>query len=214
MNDDKNRTAVGEDGSARARFIETMAQLLERQGYYGTGLNEVVQQSGAPKGSLYYYFPGGKEELAAEAIADRGRRVADTIRSELARVEDPVEAIHGVIAMMGRNMAASGWCTGGPITSVALETSISNQRLRDACGGAYAAWEAAFSEKIAASGCPQERADRLATVITAAMEGAIILARVRRCPDALNRVASEIRVLLEDACYGGSESRQAVVSLD
>ncbi len=203
-----------EDGSTRARFIETMAQLLERQGYYGTGLNEVVQESGAPKGSLYYYFPGGKEELAAEAIADQGRRVADYIRGELAKVEDPVEAIYGLMAMMGRNMAASSWCTGGPITSVALETSVSNERLRDACGDAYAAWEAAFREKLASSGCPQERADRLATVITAAMEGAIILARVRRCPDALNRVAAEIRVLLEDACSGGSENRQALVSLD
>ena len=54
-----------------------MAQLLERQGYYGTGLNQIVQQSGAPKGSLYHYFPGGKEELAAAAITDQGKRIAE-----------------------------------------------------------------------------------------------------------------------------------------
>ena len=54
---------MADDLSARARFIETMAQLLERQGYYGTGLNEIVQHSGAPKGSLYHYFPGGKGVL-------------------------------------------------------------------------------------------------------------------------------------------------------
>jgi len=70
-----------------------MAQLLERQGYYGTGLNEIVQQSGAPKGSLYHYFPGGKEELAAAAITDQGKRIAEYIRGELAKRDDPVEAI-------------------------------------------------------------------------------------------------------------------------
>jgi len=190
---------VADDLSARARFIETMAQLLERQGYYGTGLNEIVQQSGAPKGSLYHYFPGGKEELAAAAITDQGKRIAEYIRGELAKRDDPVEAIHALIAEMGSNMAASGWCTGGPITSVALETSASSERLRDACGGAYAAWEAVFREKLIASDFPPERADRLATAIAASIEGAIILARVRRCPDAMNRVAAEMKVLLESA---------------
>jgi TetR/AcrR family transcriptional regulator, lmrAB and yxaGH operons repressor len=190
---------LADNPSTRARFVETMAQLLERQGYCGSGLNEIVQQSGAPKGSLYHYFPGGKEELAAAAITDQGKRIAEYIRGELAKHDDPVEAIHALIAEMGRNMAASGWCTGGPITSVALETSAFSERLRDACGGAYAAWEAAFREKLVASDFPLERADRLATVIAASIEGAIILARVRRCPDAMNRVAAEMKVLLESA---------------
>ncbi len=71
--------------STRDHIIDTTSQLLEQQGYFATGLNQIVQESGAPKGSLYYYFPEGKEELTAEAIERSAAKFSGIIRTELAR---------------------------------------------------------------------------------------------------------------------------------
>ncbi|NBC28744.1 MAG: TetR family transcriptional regulator, partial [Spirochaetes bacterium] len=67
----------------KERFLEATARLLERQGYQSTGLNQVVRESGAPKGSLYYYFPGGKEELVADAVRHAAAPVTDRIRAAM-----------------------------------------------------------------------------------------------------------------------------------
>lgn len=61
--------------SSRERLIQTTAQLLQEKGYYGTGLKDILKLSGTPSGSLYHYFPDGKEELTAAAIRSAGRRL-------------------------------------------------------------------------------------------------------------------------------------------
>ena len=66
----------------RARILLTMARLIEKQGYHATGLNEIIRESGAPKGSVYYYFPGGKEQIGAEAILEAGKIIAARLRAQ------------------------------------------------------------------------------------------------------------------------------------
>jgi len=67
----------------RANILTAMARLIEKQGYHATGLNEIIRESGAPKGSVYYYFPGGKEQIGAEAILESSRMIAGRLRSML-----------------------------------------------------------------------------------------------------------------------------------
>ena len=123
--------------STRDQIIATTSELLETQGYYATGLNQIVEESGAPKGSLYYYFPDGKEGLTAEAIEHTGRTVAERIRASLAEVEDPAEAVHRFIMTIAQHILASGCKAGGPITTVALETAGKSERLSEACKQVY-----------------------------------------------------------------------------
>lgn len=182
--------------STRDQIIETTCELLELQGYHGTGLNQIIRESGSPKGSLYHYFPGGKEELAAEAVRHAGQIVLQRIRHNLAAMEDPADAISAFITQVALNVEKSGFRAGGPITTIAMETTATNERLRDECDQIYAGWQAAFADKLVSGGFAPERAGQLAALIIAAIEGGIILCRTGRARAPLEHVAQEIGRLL------------------
>jgi len=178
--------------STREQFIETTCDLLEEQGYHATGLNQIVAESGSPKGSLYYYFPDGKEELAAEAIARTGEMVAARIRENLSDVADPAEAVRRFVRRIARHVEASGYRAGGPLMTVAMETATSSERLNLACREAYGRLQEAFAETLRTGGFAPERAAEVATFVTAAVEGGIILSRTYHSGDPLRQVADEL----------------------
>lgn len=182
--------------SARDRFIETTRDLLESQGYHATGLSQIISGSGAPKGSLYHYFPKGKEELTEEAIMRTAEEVADRIRDTLAGIADPVEAVRAFVLRIAHHAEASGFRAGGPLTTVALETASTSERLNAACRAAYESWQRAFASKLRASGYPKEQARHLSVVIIAMIEGAIILSRTFHSREPFERVAAEMASLL------------------
>lgn len=185
---------------ARERIIDTACQLMESQGYHATGLNQIVRESGAPKGSLYYYFPNGKEELAAEAIRHTGQTVEARIRASLEVIADPAEAVRQFIHTLAGHMAASGYQAGGPITTVALESATTSKRINAVCQDVYTAWQAAFSEKLLCSGIDTARAVRLAALIVASLEGGIVLSRTVHSVEPLHNVAEEVGALIQSAC--------------
>jgi TetR/AcrR family transcriptional repressor of lmrAB and yxaGH operons len=185
--------------SARDQIVETTCTLLEIQGYHATGLNQIIKDSGTPKGSLYYYFPGGKEELAMEAVGQAGAMVLRRIRENLASHPDPVEAIRNFIIRIAQQVELSGFRTGGPITTIAMETASTSVRLREQCHAIYSSWQREFAHKLAQSGLAEERAKRLAVLIIAAIEGGIILCRTSRNREPLESVAEEIALLVAAA---------------
>ncbi len=182
--------------STREEILKTTCRLLDMQGYHGTGLNQIIKESGTPKGSLYYHFPEGKEGLAAEAVQRAGSAVEERIRESMAQVEDPAQAVKSFILTLAHFVRASDFQTGGPITTVALEAATTSERLNTACRDVYANWQAAFEEKLHSSGFDAERAERLATLILAALEGAIILSRTRRTTTPLEYAAEELACLI------------------
>lgn len=182
--------------SKRDQIIDTTCQLMERQGYHATGLNQILVESHAPKGSLYYYFPGGKEELAVEAVARSARIIEQRIRSVMADIEDPVTAVTTFIFALAQQVDASGYTAGGPITAVALESASTNDQLRAACHQAYQSWQDVLAQKLRQGSYGEARARRIAAVIISALEGAIILSRSQRSPQPLRDVAEEIEALL------------------
>lgn len=182
--------------STRDQIIEKTCELLEAQGYHATGLNQILAESGAPKGSLYYYFPAGKEELTAEAINRTGRQVAERIKYGLAAIDDPVEAIQSFICMIAYHVEASGFRSGGPLMIVAMETAISSECLNDACREAYDLLQRAFQEKLQSNGYAEEQAVQLAIFVVSAIEGGIILSRTRHSGDPLRTVAAMLGRLL------------------
>lgn len=183
--------------STRDRIIETTTELLERQGYHGTGLNQIVEESQAPKGSLYYYFPDGKEEIAAAAVDRAGKTIVQRIKLALDQSPDAATAVRGFVLALARHVLAVECRGGSPITMVALETAGASERLTRACALAYASWEAAFAAKLEASGLPRARAARLATLINASIEGAAILSRTRQSVEPLETVAEELATLIQ-----------------
>jgi TetR/AcrR family transcriptional repressor of lmrAB and yxaGH operons len=181
---------------AREQFIEATCELLEAQGYHATGLNQIVAESGAPKGSLYHYFPDGKEELAAAAIERTGRSLAGRVEAALALDDDPAAAVGFLAAAIADAVEQSGFRVGGPLTTVAMETATSSQRINLACRAAYDRLQAAFTAKLEAGGHDPQRAAELASFVTAAIEGGIILSRTYQSGDPLRRVGRELAALL------------------
>lgn len=182
--------------TTREQIIETTCELLETYGYHATGLNQILAKSRTPKGSLYYYFPEGKEELTAQAIERMGRHVAQSIKSELSKMADPGEAIRSFVHILAHRVEASAFCAGGPLMIVAMETATSSERLNLACREAYRLLQQAYHEQLIASGFTEARAAQLATFITASIEGGIILSRTDHSGDPLRNVAEMLGCLL------------------
>lgn len=182
--------------TTRDQIIQATCELLELQGFHGTGLSQIIKESGSPKGSLYYHFPGGKEELTAESLDYVGRIVLGRIRNNLAAIDDPGEAISAFIMNIAHNVEASGYRMGGPITTVAMETAASSERLRTVCDRIYGEWQTAVADKLRDSGFDDARAKRLALLVIAGIEGGIILCRTGKTRTPLEHVAEELRVLI------------------
>jgi len=186
-------------GSTRDQIIEATCELLELQGYHATGLNQIIKESSSPKGSLYYHFPGGKEELAVESVNYVGNITLRRIRDNLAMTDDPAEAVRAFIINIAVNVERSEYKAGGPITTIALETASTSERLRETCDRLYNEWQQAFADKLQTGGIGEARASRIASLIISAIEGGVILCRTSRSREPLENVASEVGILIEEA---------------
>lgn len=180
----------------RDQIIQTTCDLIELQGYHATGLNQILKESGSPKGSLYYHFPGGKEELAAESVRHVGEVVLNRIRENLEQIEDPAEAIQRFILNVAHHVELSGFRAGGPITTIALETASTSVRLREECQRIYSGWQTAFADKLVQGGMSRERAHSISILIIASIEGGVILCRTEQSRNPLEKVAEEITMLI------------------
>ena len=184
--------------NSREQILQTTCDLLEKQGYHGTGLNEIVKESGAPKGSLYYYFPEGKEQIAAEAVLQSGRMTAERVRAGLTENDSPSRADYEFVMKIAESVEISGFGSGGPLTAIAMETATQSERINSACREAYRMIEAAFLERLVNGGYDQAKAKDLATFMTAAIEGGIILSRTYHTGDPLRMVARQLKGLLSE----------------
>jgi TetR/AcrR family transcriptional repressor of lmrAB and yxaGH operons len=173
----------------RERVVRTAADLFRSQGYHATGLNQVLSEGGAPKGSLYFHFPGGKEQLAVEAVALAGKELGDALTAVLAAVPDPAQALSRALELLGRELLASDFRSGCPIATVALDAASDSEPIRVACEDAYASWQQVIAAHVGD--------DDLAVVVLAAIEGALLLSRTRRSLDPLHAVAAHLGALLE-----------------
>lgn len=162
----------------RERLIAAMSDLLERRGFHGVGLSELLAQAQAPKGVLYHHFPGGKTALAVAAIEAIAARIADSLERLMHQQPDPIPALHGWIASAQRRLDASGFERGCPLATVALESTADDVALRTALARAFADIRGRIAAALAGAGVPEPRARGLASLMVAAYEGGLLQARV------------------------------------
>ena len=185
--------------ATRDLIIETARDLLETQGFHATGLNQIVKESGAPKGSLYHYFPDGKDAIAEAPIARAARTVAERIAASLATSDNPADAVRRFVSLVADRVEASGYRSGGPLMTVAMETATTNARLNYACREAYSLLQGAFEAKLVQAGFSEVQARQLATFITASIEGGILLCRTYHSGNPLRLVAEQLGQMIEVA---------------
>ena len=188
---------MNEKENSKDKLIKTASRLFQLQGYHGTGLNQITKESGAPKGSLYYHFPDGKEQLAIESVRLTSTFVSEQLVEGLNKTSDPVKAIQNLIEGMAERFQQDG-CKGGvPIASVALETALISGPLREACQSAYRNFQAIFTQKLVQSGFEENRAKELGIVINSMIEGAFLISFTTGNSEPLFLVAKQIPVILD-----------------
>lgn len=183
----------------RERVLRTAATLFQTQGYHATGLNQVLAEGGAPKGSLYFHFPGGKEQLASEALALSGGEMCDLIKAALDAADEPEAAVGAVLQALADALEASDFTAGCPVATVALDAAGDSEAIRTACERVYASWTDTISDHLVGHGVAADRSAALAVVLVASIEGALLLAKTRRDVAPLHAVGAHLRRSIAEA---------------
>jgi TetR/AcrR family transcriptional repressor of lmrAB and yxaGH operons len=178
-------------------MVKAAGRLLRQQGYAATGWRQVVAESEAPWGSQAHHFPGGKVQLAAEALERAGAGYERLLQAVLAD-RHPADAVAMWLDAAADQLASTGWADGCPIATVALETAHASEPLAHVCDAAFGSWRAALASAMSARGLGEEAAASLATLVLAAVEGALLLARAGRDDAALRTVGAELARLLRE----------------
>ena len=176
-------------------MISAAGSLFRRQGYDGTGLNEVLDRSGAPRGSLYFHFPGGKEELAIAAVDASASGFRNAIEAVLDSTDDAGEALARVVELQLQDLERTEYRRGCPIAAVSLDGAGGSEQVRDACARAFEHWTRVIAAKLHGAGWTRATADEQALLILSGYEGALMLARASRDPEPLRALARSFRNL-------------------
>ncbi|QND53720.1 TetR/AcrR family transcriptional regulator [Phyllobacterium sp. 628] len=176
---------------AKTRFIDTAVILFQAHGYHGVGLTEIIAQAKAPKGSFYFHFPGGKEELAEHAVRSAGSYINHILNKSFMDAPTFRAGAEIMIARLSQAFEASGWTLGCPITSVLLDTTPKSERLSVAIQEVMETWIGCLSDQIVRFH-PEQNGRSLAMKILVSLEGAWILARMLRSREPFEQVMTVI----------------------
>ena len=192
------KRARSEPRSSREAFVAATAKLLRRQGYNATGLNQVVALSGAPKGSLYFHFPGGKEELAVASMTDAGEKLRRSIAAVVDSSDSVEDSLARLVDALAAGLESSGFEEGCPIATVTLEAATSSDSVRATAAAVFDSWLGVLEQRFAAAGLAPAVAERRALLVLSAIEGGLILSRARGDVSPLTAVRHELLAMASD----------------
>lgn len=198
---------------SRDRMILSAAALLPEYGASGTSIDRVLAHSGAPRGSVYHHFPGGRTQLIDEAVALAGDFIAGLIDAMTRagdqrgdRAGDPVAAIDAFFLLWRDRLTESDFRAGCPIVAVAVETNDDAPQLVRSAAAVFARWRDALAALFVRHGLTEERSRRLGSFVIAAAEGAVIMSRAERSTAPIEAAAAEIHDLLLHALRDRGEA--------
>jgi AcrR family transcriptional regulator len=167
------------------RIVGAGAELFRRQGYTGTGVKQIVAEAKAPFGSLYHFFPGGKEQLAAEVIRFSGGMYAQVVVEAIAPAKDPLHLVDLFYTGAAEHLGETDYEDACPIATVALEVASTSEPLRRVTAEVFEAWIAGLAARLAELGVPDDKSRELSVAMLVALEGAFVLSRAGRTTEPL-----------------------------
>lgn len=170
----------GRGAGTKDRIVGASAELFRRQGFSGTGVKQIVAAANAPFGSLYHFFPGGKEQLGEEVIRQSGALYLQLIDAFFVPAPDVATAVSDFFAGAAETLRETDYADACPIATVALEVASSSEPLRQATADVFESWITAAAAHFARAGISRGRARELAISTLAILEGAFILSRATR----------------------------------
>ncbi|RWX60013.1 TetR/AcrR family transcriptional regulator [Mesorhizobium sp. M4B.F.Ca.ET.089.01.1.1] len=195
----------------RARILETTGLLLRQRGYHGTSLNDILSASAAPRGSLYFHFPGGKDQLAIEVTRASVAEVTERLGAALAAEDDPAVSVRHIYQSVATMLEENQFSLGCPIAPVVLDSPT--PELAELCRSAFEQWIGLLRQAFVRAGVPERRAQALALLVESSLEGLMVIARATRDHGPLTAVADEVTALVEAAVRAGkaAEREEATV---
>jgi len=187
---------MGKAVDSKGKTLAAAAALFRRQGYHGTALQDILAAAGSPRGSLYFHFPKGKQEIGSSALAQSGETVSKTIAQAAETAKDAETFLACVIRGMAAELEKSNYRDGCPIATTALETSAQSEVLGAASRAAFQKWELEIKRGLFRFGLPAGDADLVATLVLSQLEGALLLSRTYRSLEPLHRAELAVRLLL------------------
>jgi TetR/AcrR family transcriptional repressor of lmrAB and yxaGH operons len=194
----ESETVARPRSDSRHRIIASARTLLRRQGYHGTGLAQIIEHSGAPRGSVYFLFPGGKEQVAVEAVNEWTAEVSALLEQTRAGSGTAREWVSTMAAHFAVQLRESGFTEGLPVTMITLDSVPGSGALTAACRSAYDTWLATVADGLAGFGIPARDAAGLAKLMLSLLEGAVVLCRVYSSTDPLDDVLRHALVLIPE----------------
>ncbi|RBQ16424.1 TetR/AcrR family transcriptional regulator [Spongiactinospora rosea] len=180
----------------RTRIVRAAAVLMQRQGYEATGIKRIATDAGATLGSLYHFFPGGKQELAVEALRFGAQEFTDLLRTGLDSTDDPAEAVAECARLMATTLRDSDWTDGCPVAATALEFIGRSPAIQHASEEALRQWRELLAAKLGAAGIAPDDAHDLACTVLSTLEGAELLCRVSASEEPLHIAARHLARLV------------------
>lgn len=193
--------------TARDRMVLSATILFRERGVDATSLADVIEHANAPRGSIYHHFPGGKVQLVEEATRSAGGLMGSVISASLGHGE-PTEQLELIVDLFRRQMLDSDFVAGCPVAAGALG-GVEFPGAKDVAGEAFTSWEATIAAALWQRGVRLPRAQSIATMAIAAIEGALLLARAQCSTQPLDRVGAELTTLLGFALEEAGHSRSA-----
>ncbi|MGX2998078.1 TetR/AcrR family transcriptional regulator [Streptomyces sp. JNUCC 64] len=181
----------------RERIVRAASHLMQRQGYDGTGIKQISLEASATLGSVYHFFPGGKQELAVAAIGHGEEEFADELDRWLNATDDPAEAVARCADGLAAGLRDSDWVEGCPVASTALGTAGRAPDIQEAAARAFARWREQVAVRLRAAGFAGDVAEELASVVISTLEGAELAAQVSRSPAPLEAAGRQLARLID-----------------
>jgi len=193
--------------TTRQRILEVTGELFARQGYAGTGMNQIVAEGGAALGSIYHFFPGGKAQLCAESIRRSGELYLTLIDAVLGGPDSIADGVRDFFLGAGEQLVRTDYADACPIATIALEVASTDEELRQATAEVFGSWVSAAARHLERGGIPAAEAAPLATFALAALEGAFILCRAYRSTEAIESAATHVQRAVQDAVARADQSK-------
>ncbi|MGW9302947.1 TetR/AcrR family transcriptional regulator [Streptomyces cyaneofuscatus] len=190
-----SRPVVG----TRERIVRAASQLMQRHGYDGTGIKQISVTANATPGSVYHFFPGGKQELAVAVIRSGEQEFIDELDAVMRAESDPAEALRIFTALLADGLHASGWHSGCPVAATALGAAGRLPDIQVAAAVALSHWHELVFERLKEAGIDEEEARGLAHTVISTLEGAELSAQLSRSREPLDLAGKHLARLVEGA---------------
>ena len=191
------------DAGSRGRLVMGAADMIRRRGLNATSVRDLAKHARAPLGSTYHYFPGGKQQVATEAVQFAGAVISRRLVEELRR--GPVVGLRAFLQMWREVVVSNDFRAGCPVLAVSIEEPRDDETAPlDAAAKVFSEWESLLADSLRDHGATRKDAEQVAALIVAAVEGTVAMCRASRSIAPLDRVAVQLERVVHAVISGGT----------